>query len=128
MDINQKQHTKRHVHPHYNHHQPKFAPPIFWERPYFPNWDPNVHYVNYHTKDDNYYDDYCNQGRHNDCCRYDSDGNINLNKAKLMSPPPVVPPNYGGYCSTRFYQKPPPLHPCYSSSSLTNANNFNKVQ
>lgn len=131
----QKHHNKHHAHSHYNHQRPKFAPPIFWERPYFPNWDPNVHYVNYHNQDDNYFDDYYNRATHNDCCRYDSDGNLNASKSKLMSPPPAAPSNYGAYCSSRFYQKPPPtMHPCYScersssSVALSNANKFNKVQ
>lgn len=143
----QKHHTKQHHgHSHFNHHRPKYAPQIFWERPYFPSWDPNVHYVNYHTQDDNYYDEYYNRPPvHNDCCRYDSDGNLNANKSKLMSPPPATPPNYTGpYCSQRFYSKPTPMHPCYScersSSSLALSNasaaaaaaaaatKFNKVQ
>lgn len=131
----QKHHTKHHAHSHYNHHRPKFPPPILWERPYFPSWDSNVHYVNYHTQDDNYFDDYYNRTAHNDCCRYDSDGNLNANKSKLMSPPPPAPPsNFGAYCSTGYYQKPAPLHPCYScersasSLTLSNANKFNKVQ
>lgn len=132
--------------PHYNHHRPKFAPPIFWERPYFPSWDPSVHYVNYHTQDDNYFNDYYNRQSHsNDCCRYDSDGNLNAGKAKNMPPPSAAAaaaatsPNCGVYCPNRYYSKPPPLHPCYScersssSQALTaNAakfnNNNNKVQ
>lgn len=120
-------------------------PPIFWERPYFPSWDPNIHYANYHTQDDNYYDEYYNhRGAHNECCRYDSDTNLNINKPKLMSPPPASPSNYGGYCSNRFYTKPTPIqqqhqqqpHQCYScersASSIAIPNaatpKFNKVQ
>lgn len=127
--------------PHYNHHRPKFAPPIFWERPYFPSWDSNVHYVNYHTQDDNYFDDYYNRQSYNDCCRYDSDGNLNASKTKIMPPPTAAAAatatNCGVCCSNRFYAKPPPLHPCYScersssSQALTNAakfNNHKKVQ
>lgn len=144
-----QKHVKHHPQPpshHYNHHRPKFAPPIYWERPYFPSWDPNVHYVNYHhTQDDNYFDDYYSRQSHNDCCRYDSDGNLNGSKTKIMPPPTAAAapaaattsPNCGVYCSNRFYTKPPPLHPCYScersssSQALTNAskfNNNNKVQ
>lgn len=143
-DLLQK-HVKHHPQqPHYNHHRPKFAPPVFWERPYFPSWDPNVHYqVNYHTQDDSYFDDYYNRQLHNDCCRYDSDVNLNASKTKILSsptaaaPPPLTTSNCGAiYCSNRFYTKPPPLHPCYScersssSQALTNAAKFNnnKVQ
>ncbi|XP_055306993.1 uncharacterized protein LOC129571249 isoform X2 [Sitodiplosis mosellana] len=107
-DFIPKYHNKHHPHmAHYNAHRPKMPPPIFWERPYFPSWDSNVHYANYHTQDDNYYDEYYNhRAAHNDCCRYDSDTNININKPKLMSPPPASPSNYGAYCSNRFYTKP----------------------
>lgn len=133
-DFITKHHNKHHVHAHYAPHRPKMPPPIFWERPnlYFPNWDPNVHYVNY--QDDNYFDDYYNHRQHNDCCRYDSDSNINANKPKLMSPPPASPSNYGAYCSNRFYTKPTSMHQCYScerstsSLALPNPTKFNKVQ
>lgn len=139
-DLMQK-HGKHHPQQpsHYNHHRPKFAPPIFWERPYFPSWEnPNVHYVNYHTQDDNYFDAYYNRQSHNDCCRYDSEGNLNASKSKIMSPPTSAatpPSNCGAYCSNRFYTKPPPLHQCYScersssSQALKNAGQFsnNKV-
>lgn len=126
---------KHHPHNHYNPHRPKMPPPMLWERPCFPSWDPNVHFVNYHTQDDNYYDEYYNhRGAHNECCRYDSDNNINANKTKLMSPPPASPSNYGHYCSNRFYTKPSPVHQCYScerstsSIAIPSASKFNKVQ
>lgn len=123
------------MHAHFNPPRPKLPQPVFWERPYFPSWDPNVHYVNYHSQDDNYFDDYYNHRQtHNDCCRYDSDSNINANNPKLMSPPAASPSNYGGYCSNRFYTKPPPMHQCYSCErstsqlAMSNASKFNKVQ
>lgn len=135
-DFTPEHHNKHHAHSHYGSHRPKMPPPIFWERPYFPNWDPNVHYVNYHAQDDNYFDEYYNhRASHNDCCRYDSDNNMNVNKQQFMSPPPVSPSNYGAYCSNRFYTKPPPLqqHQCYScerstsSIAIPSASQFNKV-
>lgn len=131
-----KHHNKHHMHPppHYNPHRPKLPPPVFWERPCFPSWDPNVHYANYHSQDDNYFDDYYNHPQshqsHNDCCRYDSDSNINTNK-----PSSATPSNYGAYCSNRFYSKPPTVHQCYScerstssSMAMPNSTKFNKVQ
>lgn len=134
-DFVPKHHNKHHAHPHCAPRRPKMPPPIFWERPYFPAWDPNVHYANYHSQDDNYFDEYYNHRvAHNDCCRYDSDGNISVNKAKLMSPSPASPSNYSAYCANRFYTKPPPIHhQCYScersSSSIAaqNPSKFNKV-
>lgn len=105
---------------HSHHHRPKMPPPIFWERPYFPNWEPNMHYQpNYlHTPDD--YDDYYRRQAHNDYYRYDSDGTLNVNKTKLMSPPPLTssPVDSNGItdcCSNRFYTKPVPIQHSYCS-------------
>ncbi|XP_031616692.1 liprin-beta-2 isoform X5 [Contarinia nasturtii] len=131
-----KHHSKHHVHSHYTAHRPKMPPPIFWERPYFPSWDPNVHYINYHSQDDNYFNEFYNhRTSHNDCCRYDSDSNINVNQPKLLLPPSASPSNYGTYCSNRFYTKPPPIqHQCYpcnrstSSIALPNASKFDKAE
>lgn len=78
-----------HVH---QHHRSK-APQIFWERPYFPHWDPNLsHCANYHptSRDDIRMHEYNGNNhhhrRHHDYYRCDSDGMLNMAVKKQRSP------------------------------------------
>lgn len=90
-------HAKSHKH---HSHRPQIPPaPIFWERPHFPSWDPNLHY---HPPDNYQLDEYYR--RQNDYYRYDSDSILNMNKAKLMSS--VDANGCNEYCANHFYSKP----------------------
>lgn len=85
----------------YHPHRPKVAQvPIFWERPHFPSWDPNLHY---HAPDSCHMDEYYR--RQNDCYRYESDSILNISKGKRL---PSVEGNglCHEYCASHFYAKP----------------------
>lgn len=114
IDYVPKHHKKPHQEQH-SHQRSQYAAPVYWERPYFPNWDPNVHYANYHSQDDNYFDDCCKH-QHTECWRNDSDSNVSANQPQLMP----SSSNYGSYCWNRFYKKSPP-HQCFSCETSTSS-------
>lgn len=79
-----------------------------------------MHYPKYHgngSREDIRYGD-C-RPTYDDYYRYDSDGQLNMNKTKLMSPPP--PPSSSAInnndvsdmcCTNHFYTKPMPIQQC----------------
>lgn len=124
--------TNKYPHHTHQHHRSK-APQIFWERPYFPHWDPNLsHCSNYHagSREDVRLLEYNGNSahrRHHDYYRCDSDGMLNMAVKKQRSP--VINANgstgSGGVhprnghlhaddnnCCSRYYPKPVSFKSC----------------
>lgn len=126
--------ANKYPHHAHQHHRSK-VPQIFWERPYFPHWDPNLsHCANHHagSREDVRMLEYSggnHHRRHHDYYRCDSDGMLNMVVKKQRSP--VINVNGSGTsgtgiggprnghmpgedsnCCNRYYSKPMPYKSC----------------
>lgn len=123
--------SSKYSHHAHQHHRSK-VPSIFWERPYFPHWDPNLsHCANYYggSREDVRLMEYhggSHHRRHHDYSRCDSDGMLNMVVKKQRSP--VINgsnsgPANGAFpkfhmhgddttCCNRYYSKPMPSKSC----------------
>lgn len=129
--------NKYHKHHSHAHHRSK-PPPIFWERPYFPHWEPdpqpcNNYYGGNGSREDVRMHEYGR--RHHDYYRYDSDGTINVAKQKMIltMPTGVGGTTMGNYSGDRightaddnccrYYKKPVPIKsycPCEYNTTST---------
>lgn len=125
----------------HQHHRSK-APQIFWERPYFPHWDPNLsHCSNYHARSREdvrmlEYNGNNHHRRHHDYYRCDSDGMLNMAVKKQRSPvingngnngPANVNPRIGhmlnddNNCCSRYYSKPMSYKSCCPCENMSSS-------